>query len=637
MTAELGDVGTDIAGFLGLDSVLEKSRRVTAVDDQYYRDLLYLFELSVPENIGKTKESYLFPMVLNPTEYSLSEPFSVTATTTAEGGLYVEEDGIVQRVIQIRGNTGFKPRPYTGGDLSKLDTPKTGKSHGRTQTAASMSKSQGGVSGHRHFQFLQDMIFRTYADLKRDPSTARGTVLNFHVLKDDEHWRVVPQRFTLKRSASKRVTYNYEIDLLVVGPAEPPRKDNKGKEDKDILDSIKDALRSVESAVNTVNGIIQDITGFVDEIRRTVADVGKLLSNITGIIGNAADFVNGTAALIASPFAAVTTTITSLDAALEKMDAAGTAFPSTITNSFRRMQDAFDQLGAHPEVFESPSATLIRNLSNSSDISSSRTQAALEAIAEEAPPNSFAAQIAKGTGNTPGDLLKARGELGLGRELTQYLSADEYEITQGDSLQSLAAQHLGDARKWRHLAILNGLAAPYIAESGLPHTKKIGDNILIPSLSPPPQRRESLAVAGVLPSAEVRKRVLGTDFELRLASGAGKLFDFVVDTEGGSVDLKKVHGVDCLRQGLIQRLSTERGRDPLYIDLGLSRVIAVKIPALDNELIRFRIAQAIGADPRVAAVRNLQIQESSSADTVEIDVDAEVIGLSDTTSLVLGV
>jgi len=176
------------------------------------------------------------------------------------------------------------------------------------------------------------------------------------------------------------------------------------------------------------------------------------------------------------------------------------------------------------------------------------------------------------------------------------------------------------------------LKEPYISDEGLPGTRGIGDKILIPSQAPPPEQRLNTPVIGVRPTVDPAKRILGTDLQLSALSGPGNLFDIPLDVEGGSTDVKLVAGIQNLRQALLIRLTTERGRDLLYQNLGLERIVAVRVPGIDSEIIRLRITQAIEDDPRILNVREIRVS-GSSADAVEVDVDAEVIGLSGTTPL----
>lgn len=606
----------------------EEARQFAAEDGSFYKNFLYMFEIQVLD----LDSNFLIPLVINPEEITMTEPFAMAPTPTSDAGLYLEENGIIQRDIRIRGHTGFKVRNWQGGNLDRLGSIANKRTFGRKGALRSSGSPVEGFSGQRHFQFLQD-AFRAYGDLKRDPDTSAGTRMLFHMPKDKESWTVAPRSFTMRRTKDARVLYEYEIDLLAYRKGENVEY-LKAEEDTDVIDSIQNVTRMLNSAVNTVRGVVQDTTALMSEIENTVSNIGTVFSNAVGVIDDAANLVNGTATLIASPFDAVTSTLSALNTSLTTMENAGSTFPDTITNSVRRMEDAFHQIGAHPDAFADDTQLFLRKITQGQELTTSRTRQELEAAAAEAPPNSFQALLAKGTANTTGDLLRAQGEMGVGRALNQYRSAVEKTVKQGDTLELLAMRYLGDARKWRHIALLNDLEYPYLTEGGLPRTRKVGDAILIPSKAEAPKRRFETPVVGVASDKSSEVRALGTDIALEEVGGG--LYDIPIDTDHGSNDFKYVSGLDNLKQALVCRLTTERGTDPLYKNLGMDAVIGMPIPAVQLEMIRFRATQAVEADPRISAVRNLAL-DNVVDDKLVTEIEAEVIGLTERTSISIGV
>lgn len=604
------------------DAIRELLREQSTGDTKFLKDMLYYFELRVPAHkvIGGPP-IFLVPLILGPEAYSLSEPFAISETETQGAGLFVEENGIIRRTIRLQGHTGFKPRlPKVAGHVASIKIPETGRSFFRD-----IRDPIEAISGHGHFKYLQDAVFRTYGDLKRDPSSSEGTKLFFHILREDEHWEVKPRNFTLTRELESRNLYYYDIELLVVGPANDPGLNFS--EDKSILDTIRDSIRMVQSAIDLARSAITDITGVVKEIERTVKGIGATLNSAVSIINAAEDLVNGVADVIAAPFESVATVVNNLSSALEQMHASAVSFPDPVRNSLRQVQDAFDRLGSFPQLFQTDTQRSLEAARRGQELSSSKSQATLREAAAKAPPNSFQTMLALGTANLPGDLQRARSELQISKALDHYESAEERVLNSSDTLHSLAAKYLGDARLYQHIAVLNNLRYPFISREGIPGTKRPGDRILIPSRARAPESKPITPVLGVPPNASAEERVLGTDLKMERVPGPGDLFDWVIDIEGGSVDLKKVAGVPNLEQGLLARLRTERGTDQLYRNLGVDRVIGLISPVLSASVIAIRVGQAVRADPRIAGVRRLEISQPSS-DAVEIDFDAEVIGIS---------
>jgi hypothetical protein len=613
------------------DAIREVIRENTPPGDvKFLQDLIYYFELQVPSTqtlgLGGT---FMFPLVLGPESYDLDEPFALAKTPTQGSGLYVEENGIIERTLRLRGHTGWKPRPFQGtAGFSLIQPPPAGRSFVR-----GLLDPIEDISGQKHFQFLQDAVFRTYADFKRDPTTSEDTKLLFHIPKEDEHWEVKPVHFHLSRTLEKRTLYYYDIELLIVGPAQDPAFNVS--EDKNLLDTLKSVAVMIQSGIDLVKSAITDITGLVNDIQKAVAGIGALINDVVGIVDAASDFVNGVTEVIKAPFGVIASVTNRIADAINGLITAGSNLlkvPDAVHNLLRQAQDGLDRIGSFPSVFQTDSQRALEAARNGEELSTSKSQATLRAAAATQPPNSFQKLIALGTANTPGDLQRSRSELKISKALAAYNSTDERHLGKSDTLQSLAAKYLGDARLWRHIAVLNNLQFPFISDEGIPGTKTVGDKILIPSKAKPPENRVLVPVLGVEPSAPADERVFGTDFALERVAGPGDLFDIPIDVEGGSVDVKVVRGVDNLTQGILSRLRTERGTDQLYKNVGVDRIVGLPIPALGPQIVGIRVGQAVKADPRIVGIKSLSITQPSP-DAVEVEFDAQVIGISGTTPI----
>lgn len=619
-------------------AVQELLRQQTAQDSKFLQSLLYYFELRVPSEAapqvaaaGRTA-NFFFPLILSPDQISIDEPFSVSETATQNAGLYVERNGIISRTIHIRGTTGFEPRQFLGSAFHLISPSDGRRGHNRPALSASMPKAVAGLtfSGQKQFQFLQD-VFRLYSDLVQNKRFAEETSLIWHNPKDDEHWLVEPRQFTSDRDAgSTRVTYPYDIELLAYAPAEDANR--SFSEEKALLEQIRDAVRMVNSAIQLVRGAIQDIQGVVADLDNLVSGIANTISNITGIVNDVASFINGVTDFVLSPIDAVTSVTTSLAQHLENLAASVTSIPDKAFQSLRQMQDGMDRLRQFPQIFESSTQADLRRLKDIAALSTSTSRDVLDAIALDAPPNSFQAMLAAGTANTPGDALTARAELRLDVPLENYRSAREQPVASGDTLMSLAATHLGDARKWRALAVLNNLRPPYISATGVPGTLTVGGTILIPSTALPASSVDLTPVLGVDPAESNADRLLGEDFKLVRASGPGNQVDFAIDTEGGSVDFAHVSGVQNLVQACLTRLEVEKGTNQLFQNVGTNAVVSTGNAALDKEVGLFHLSQAVLEDPRIVAVQNLQVRPSSS-DSLVVDLDAVPVNFSESIAI----
>lgn len=627
----------------------ERARQEVTGDDKFFKKLIYYFELRVPSDImsgvgAGFQASFLFPFMLNPKMIKMSEPFTVELTPTQGGGLFVEENGIIMREITITGDTGFKPRNLKGSPgfvLSALKTEK--RSFGRELSPYVYAA----LSGQKHFQYLQDAVFRTYADLKRDPETAEKTQLIFHNPRDDEHWLVVPREFSGERTSDKPVHYPYTIQLTAVDIAEELNADFS--EDKGLLDQLKDVIRQVKQAIDLVQGAINDITAIVDEIERFVKDVGKIIDAVGDVIGAATDFVEGAKDLIESPLGVLDSVSGLVDDSMElveAVDAAGDAaasLPDNVRQKFRQIGDGLDRIASYPLAFERSAAARMRLLKQQQELLASVSRDRQNEALETSPPNTLEATRNLGTTVTQGDAISARGTIAVGRGVEAYTSTREISIAQGDTLTSLAAKHLGDARLWQHIAVTNGMKPPFLNEIAdvsladedvLPGTLTIGDKILIPNFARPPEQQPLLPILGVRVDEPPENRFLGTDFKLADVSSrpGAPVFDWEVDVEGGSTDAKHVSGIDNVSQGLLTRLSTERGTNKLYTNMGLERVVGTNFIGVDLEMGQFRIIQCVSADPRVAAVRGVRFYPGPD-DGLISEMDVELRGFGELSTI----
>lgn len=649
----------------------EQTRQSATGDSLYYRRLLNFFELRVPpESAFGVINEFLFPFVIPHDSMRVEEPFTVEVTPTQGGGLYTEENGIVQRMITIRGNTGFKPRRLQGNGSWVLATTTPEK---KSYTRQLPSHVTDAITGHRHFEYLNDAVFRTYGDLKRDPATAEGTKLILHVPKDEEHWVVVPQRFTLERAAGRPHIYNYAIDLIAVDKADDVEA--TFSEDKDWLDTLRDGVRVVKAAVDLASGAIQDLTAIVGELENFIKDVAKIIDAVGTILEAAQDFLDGVTDLIQAPLALIDSTLGLIDTAQDTWDALKEAnedirdIDDTIKHKlFQVTLDALELFGTHPELFETPQQREARQRKERSillrDISPARRT---EAEASD-PPSSIDAWAALGTALTPGDVLSAQGELFSAVRVPNYSSAQLVPIGQGDTLPNLAARYLGDARRWDDIADQNNLEPPFVDaqastdlqttdDKALSQALGTGDYLLIPNFTKSAAKRALTSVLGVRPTESPLVHLLGRDLAVVRTTSVGEtpvsyiaprrpLFDLPVDIAGGSQDAQTAEGIDNLSQGLLLRITTERGTDILYRRLGLGRVVGTNQAGIELEISRFRVTECLGADARVASVRQVifegidpgsSVAANVSLDTLVVDVEIEVLGFAERVNVRLAV
>lgn len=620
-----------------IDVVKEMDRQRFARDDRFYKRYLYFFELRLPRSVF-APGAFWFPLALPPDAYSMETPFSVDKTQTQGGGLYVEEQGIVQRMIRLSGTTGFQPRRLPGTTATPLTA---GSSERRSFSRQLQTNILHKISGQRHFHYLEDAVFNTYGDLKRDPATAEETRMLFHNLKDEQSWIVVPDHFSLKREA--RVLYRYDIQLTVVGPSFDDLKDFS--EDKSLFDEINDAAATVQRGIDLAQGAVTDATAIAAEIEGSIKNVAGILGNVSSILDAASDFVSGVTDIIETPYAFVAETAnvieSAIDVALTVIDSVEDVkrLPDNAVQYFRRMTDGLDQIGMHPHLFALIVNRQLEQLKRQSELALNVSAERLETAAEGSSPTTLQETANLGTQLTPGDAQSAESVLRSGRAINEYTGTTEYALAEGDTLVSLAARFLGDARLWTHIAAVNNLKPPYVLqqasadltteESPFPGALGLGNKILIPTYDKPPERLPVLPTLGTRAEESAENHLLGVDVALKVVGGrpGAPRYTIAVDTDAGSDGPKVVSGVDNLAQGMTLRLAIEEGSDVLFRQVGLGRIVGTKFILTDQEAARAKIIESLTQDSRIASVRKIDFSESTG-DALVTDIEAEVRGFT---------
>lgn len=645
-----------------INFIKELARQNIAQDENFYRRMLYYFELQLPYQTGPggvipgISNNFMFPLILPPKAITMDEPFAAEITPTQQGGLYVEESGIVQRTLRIRGNTGFKPRKLkTYGSMGEsppgpafavpFSVFPQKVSHSRKLPPVAAAD----ISGHRHFQYLQDSLFRVYADLKRDPVTAKDTAMFFHNPKDDEHWRVIPRRFTMERDSSQPTLYNYNIELTIVGPAEAGT--DLDFDDKSWLDDFNNAIQIASMGANLTSGAINDLTAMADDIGTQISNITVLIDNTTTILTATQDFIDGNKALIDLPHAWVISNAELLEAAASlTVEDPDQTVPPWVTNKIRTAVDGLELIASNPSSFETPNTTTITDIRGYQDLRRTVSQEKQTEVTDSNGPSSFVELEQLGTGLTPGEVTSSAGSTLAGGDILKYRNLQKVEVGQGDTLASLAAQHLGDARLWQYIATANGIKPPYVNdqastplirgnadESLFGHSLGIGSEILIPTNAASPKDYPLLPVLGTQIDEPTNNMLLGIDAKLEVANGATgdsmSVWDVAIDTENGSTDVKTVEGMDNIEQAVTMRLLTEYGTDTLYKKVGLKRIVGLNFKFADLANARYRLRDAVSADARVATISDLRFDQSEDGDGLITELTAQLRGFAESRSI----
>lgn len=139
-----------------------------------------------------TGEEFLF--ALNPREYTAITPARVNIVQT-KGGVFADNFGVGVTAINIKGIAKNNFVRDKDGNVrnTALDT----------------------------FKELRDKVVLNYFD-GQIPGLPPTKTMEFYNFTDEDYYEVIPMQFSLTRSATKALFYNYEINLVVVRKLSDP-------------------------------------------------------------------------------------------------------------------------------------------------------------------------------------------------------------------------------------------------------------------------------------------------------------------------------------------------------------------------------------------------------------------------------
>jgi len=603
-------------------------------DEKYWKKFLYFFELRIAspafDGDGVGPQFAMMPLILAPQRMTMGEPFAVKVAPTLGGGLYVEESGILARPMQIAGTTGFAPRLLDRVPVSSKRVRDELRSY--VDRTVEVDDFVRRLSGQKQLQMLQDRIFRLYADLKRNPETSAGTELIWHNIKDDEHWRVIPQSFELRRASRRSTMYFYNIQMLAVEPA--AQRSRIVSEDHDLFDEIGDPARSIREGIDLVSGTLDNVGGLGrdtdDSIRSyvsSVRSVTQIAASANNVAAASADFVNGRTTEIRGVTSdgllqLLADTENLLDAMDSSLVAVGT-LPASVRADWTDLERGLQRIAAWPDRLQTALQARVTALDDGSETTEAESAAVTAQV-------TFRGVRAAGTRPRLGDARKRRAaRLETRRRALEVAGLTERTVGQGQTIHDIAAEYLDDASRYREIAAINDLRAPYIHPAGLPGTLRPGDQILIPSRASRQTARTLPVVRGTDLLAPETHRLFGVDWRLEPSSDGSGLYDMVLDeANNAGKDVKRVAGIPNLEQAVGTRLRTNKGDSAMYRELGTNVVVGMGNTVVDTETARLHMTSAVQDDPRIVTVSGVQLAPRGP-DSIDVEFNASVYGLSD--------
>lgn len=442
---------------------------------------------------------------INPEEYRKEEPNRVQVTQTI-GGAFVDDFGVGVPTFNIRGHTGW----HTSFDPADLDN-KDGVEFFKKLLRLSRSSTGDG-------------LIHTFEDARAFRANRSMWFIN---PQDGEGWEIVLNTFTLTRSVSRPLLYQYDISftgLRLLGSVPIIAG----------LDIIDDALLKAQERVERAfTELDNSLTGLEEVIPRirvnttrhirtvfrkvygvsTVDEFDRVLNLVEGVMVNVFKFINRESSFIDIPITLFNDTVNAVRGVIETIDATDNIDPDASRNYKKIYYSliSFDQslftgvvntesiqgtstgsqtFGLPPSALKNSdnalfdvSGTIIAQLKHeifepkTDPINDPKTITVSEDIAEVLgvflladfeEKNNFFDSFAGRTitlKRNPSERYVARYRIQSRTvDLRQRVNSQKRSVVKdGDRLQSISLTELGRANNWQRIASLNGLEFPYLA------------------------------------------------------------------------------------------------------------------------------------------------------------------------------
>lgn len=554
---------TNVAG-----NSIETITNVSLYDDKNWKTSRdYAFQVYFSEdnnNLLPADNWDEYRIQINPQDLQQDEIFAIEVTPTFRGVL-VEHQGTILKDIVISGTTGVSPMRREGGAFSSSGRP----------------VFQSGISGYEEFHELRS-YFRVYAEQKRSSPEAKKFRMVFKNYKDNEFLFVEPQKFSMKRNASRPFLYDYTIVLKGIGVANGVTATSPS-----LFESIDEMLQNVQDYFDAASKIINASIGIILRFQR---DITSTLLNPLSAVSQAIQAVRGGGALL-SQFSVTRKTLEDLRRVV-----------SDIRGNFS------DGVGVNMtsfNAFAGRSATLTAPSGRVPTYQERQILNALNLITRglllvERQNNLFEQNVFELNSSV---LATYNNSIALDTPQTVRQSA----ILGGDNIQTIAAREMGNTDKYREIIILNNLKPPYISEAGGNGVLRPGQPILIP------QQQPSIDT-GILKNKEYN--ITRNISEVEKGFGV----DVRVTDDGdlaisNTKDLDLIAGVKNMSQALTLKILIEKGGLKRHPQIGTNLQIGTKGVNLSES--RNQLVSSITSDPRVESIPFIEVRRDSG--TIQIN------------------
>jgi len=178
-------------------------------------------------------------------------------------------------------------------------------------------------------------------------------------------------------------------------------------------------------------------------------------------------------------------------------------------------------------------------------------------------------------------------------------------VGDGETLQDVAEQYLGDRSRWPEVASINGISIPWVLNTGEPILP--GAVLYVPA----PVGGADAAPGGVSDSV-----MFGTD--LRIGADG----DLVASAGDSPSDVQTISGVPNFEQGLTVRLRTEQRQNVTFPNLGLPKLVGEPSFSRMSGYLAAHVRSQLDADRRVDRVTKLVVEDTGDGQSVDAEFRA---------------
>ena len=557
---------------------LEVTRRQRWNDSAYVQEEYYGLSLrgvsGTDQTMGADSETtFIFPV--GPQSVRQNREYRQAVTPTL-GGTIAEELGLLWVDFTIEGNFGLSPKYGYDNTKAVVDTEKVTKPW------------KSPLSGPKWTQRMFEHFLDRYAVCKSRPDENAATTLVFHNFKDDEHWVVVPVKVEMNRTVSDRFMYPFTVTLRGIQRTGPVKVKKRPPAIVHLTSGIQNATRSAKIAVGTITDASDTITDALGSIRSYVATVDNIVDEASRALTTISVLLDEHKRLPDLGKTTFQSFVSVIENALIVADKAKD-FPEDVRASMRDLIDTYDALSAQPE-FQSTSTWAER-------VGQADANQRSGVGAESSTSRDFASDSVSGW--------------------------TSYTVAEGDTLESISAAHLGSSSRWFELAVCAGLSAPFISDSGLPGTLRVGDTLRIPAYL-------SAKKTNTLSSAQgtTALELYGADIKLYETNGSkpgNPMVDIKLDP-ATSRDIAVIGAIPNLIQACQMRLWTEQGTHLLDPSYGTPLVVGYPSEGSTIVALRQAVRSGLTGDSRISRIQSMVVVAES--DILDVEADVVPVGIS---------